>query len=709
MTSTRSLRKNPSGFRVSFFWHWHKNWVLTLIYTILLLVALPASFFLQLLGKVRSLGAFLTAAERGAAELSMAEDMSNQVLVILTWVGVPLLTLMGLLLAISSFGYLHNRRSVDLFGALPVRRLPMLLGGMTANLLQMLLPLALSLAIVQALGWGYGDLVYPFSAQLLWQPFGLMALTGFVMYLIFLFMVVVSGTLLDAALSYGILAAGWPALLACVENLCRMSLPGYTESLSIEAYTLFLPVIQLITYMSGFSTHYCYLTYPEEGVPQIDTGAMPIQVDTSEMIWWAVLAVLMLVLVAVCFRIRRNEYAESTDAFPMPRACLRLLASLVGGLGLGFLFGNILYSNLLFAFGVLLGAFLAHLITQAIWQRGLKGFARTLPAYGLAVALLAGGVLAVCYDLTGYVTRVPQLSEVDSVILGDSYYAQLSEESSSELLTGEEGGRAYLAERGSMELNCRFQDGSYQRLAPRLTEEESIQSLLAVHKAVTERSSAPYLPFGSGEGDDAGHIGLYLNLTLTYTLKSGETIQRTYYNLGISKETAEILSRLTESREYQEINALNYYNGTGISGITREQLTLMGDSEGHGYYYSSNDGGYKVCYDLTGEEQQQLWSTFLRELQSDSFVYDRNEGDFDSMWRESKEGLREAVTDYRIELGELERAEFSNELLAVLEKRLGKEADSVIAICWSGYIYVPQSCVETRALMDSILEAHAGN
>lgn len=697
MTSTRSSRKRTVGFGAAFLWHLRKNQVPTLIYTLLLLVLLPAWFFLTLTNEG---AAYTDAASIAAKEVGLAATMSKTVITQLTAYALPLLVVMALILSVSSFGYLHSRRAVDLYGSFPVRRVSMLFGGMAANLVEMLAPLALSLGIVQALGWGYADLVYPFSAQLLWQPFGLMALTGFAMYLIFLFLIVTTGTLLDAALCGGIYFLAWPCLLYEVTYLAGRALPGFLDTLSTSQYTVLIPAVELFFQMLSFSVSYCYLDSSE--VPEIDTSAMPIKLDLWLLIWWVVLTVLLFVLVLVCFLRRKNEVAESPDAFPAPRAVLRVAGSLAGGIGLGVLFASIVDSNWVFALGAVVGCFLTHLILQAIWGRGLKGFTKTLPGYAVTVVLLCGGAVTLCYDLTGYVSLVPAESEIASItvtqFLTDIEIASGDDLLEATVLTGTEALNQYLSEQEYDTLSY----NGYAEISPTFTDADSIEALRTIHSNTIQGYSKPYLPFGSGSVYNAsGSL-----FRLTYTLRDGSTVERHYTGIQANAETEALNQELRNSETVQELRQLRYLTGSCVSSISFSRNVLSSGEESGYYYYNEAYGSpdnYAYLDELTDEQKETLWTTFLSELQSDSFTYTANECSMDSYDYSSWEDIPSEYFSYNICVNELWPEDFSDELIAVLEKYLGDEASEVESVGWSMLYPVPSSCTKTRALIDEYL------
>jgi len=112
------------------------------------------------------------------------------------------------------------------------------------------------------------------------------------------------------------------------------------------------------------------------------------------------------------------------------------------------------------------------------------------------------------------------------------------------------------------------------------------------------------------------------------------------------------------------------------------------DEDG-GEYEDEEIRAYNVL--LTDEQKAQLWETFLSELYSEDFCYDENEEYSDA----DGDGYRE---DCIIIMSALYPEDFTPELTALLEERLGEDAEQVWQILGQRY-RVPSCCTETLRLM----------
>ncbi len=676
MILTKSYPKQRSAIGTAFCWHWRKNRLLLVLYTLLLMMALPGCFLLNLLYNMDFYlqSNYDTDTIFAVKEVYLAQDMAQCLNSIIVWMVIPIAAVFAFLLAHSSFSYLHSRRATDLYAALPIRRMPMLMGGILANLLQLFLPLAAAMALVEAIGRGYGDLVYPFSGFMVWESFGLVVLGLTASYLLFLFVIAISGTLLDAVFSFAVLSVSWPLLWLFTDIICEAALPGYVTDLNTLLCFALVPVIGTMLPFFDFDTSYCFPNgFTADAAPAVDTSVLPYTPGLCWLAWWLFFVVVLLVALVVVFRVRKSECAESTHTFPLPRGFFRMICSAVGGLALAYLCSAILPSNEVFLVAGLLGTFLAHLFSQAIWGRGLRGFVKTLPAYLLLVVIMGTAGWMVVNDVPGYVTYLPDADEVASVeISGDA------------LSSGQNSLAYYLSDCDNY-ISAVVNDGeseSYCYISPTLRSAESIAAAQAVHSAILEGLSAPYLPFSEEESDN-------LYLVISYTLKDGSVVERDYWDVSASDMLTALAGNVLNLEEYQQESLLNEYEASDITSIDYCRYMVDYDFDEEADWASEDEYHYDVA--LTAEQQELLWSTFLAELNSEDFSYSPldESSDLDG------DGYEE---ECYINMADIQREDFAPELLALLEQEMGEAADLVTTVNGRSY-WVPTCCTKTRQLL----------
>lgn len=234
-------------------------------------------------------------------------------------------------------------------------------------------------------------------------------------------------------------------------------------------------------------------------------------------LWWCVFTALLLAVSILVYRKRKSECAENNFSFPALRTVIQFLVSAAFGLGCGLVFGQILHQSWVFFLAVLIGAAVAHTVSQLLWAKGMRNFKRSLPVYGVLLVSLCVFFVGLATGGLGYVTRIPNPTQVDSVTLEmPSYYYGDSLES-------------YLAQTNGLSVwNNQSDDDDYAGLdvMPQLTKMDNIKVEQEMHQAIIDSYAAPYLPF---RGRDAEG---YNSCKITYQLSNGKTVERTIAACG---------------------------------------------------------------------------------------------------------------------------------------------------------------------------------
>lgn len=409
-------------------------------------------------------------------------------------------------LCVMLFGYMHNKRSVDLFHSLPVRREALLLGRWCAGLTILFIPLLLNFLILWIVPTAYGASVNGWTvfSPMLWTM-----LMGTAAFTSCMLMAVCSGTMLDTALSVIGINAGYPFLILCAFAIINNLLPGANVDYGHHVFIL-----------SALAPFAAWV------VPIMGWGSS----SPWFLLWWILLTLVMLCGAVALYKKRKSESAENSLAFPLPKILIRFLLTAVGGMG----FGLILNSNggpINFFIGLAAGSLIAHTVVECIYSRGFKHLKKSFEWYGVfAVAfVLFYGILATgCF---GYDTRIPAADEVESVVINDDLYNGFN---------GGSGCSAIFNENNNYIKN----------LSPILMEPESIQSVLEAQKKLIELRREQGFPYQMGNNTMGG------TLTLRYQLKNGRSMTRFYFQYNShtdnGKAFGEAAQTITDRKEYTE-------------------------------------------------------------------------------------------------------------------------------------------------------------
>lgn len=687
MTSTRSSRKERknSQFRRVFWWQMKHNRIFTGFYAVALLSALSVGtlcFILLNLNYYTDMSYWEGTPAEEVAYLFSQQVLSNLQELINVLV-LPISILYIFCYCWNAFGYMQSRRSVDLFHALPIRRRPLLMGSYMAGLVTLYVPLAVSLGVVQIICGAY-HLAFPISPLLFLETFGLCALILTACYTFTAFFVVVTGTLVDTAISILAVAVGWPLLCCAVDQTMILFLPGYVSRLPDMVYTALCP------YGAAFTIfHMNWITYAD--AVQLSAPDFFFEVSTGFLVWWVCFTVFFLAATILCYSRRKSECAENNHSFPVIRGAVRFLVSTMGGLGLAAILGMMMNYNSCYLAGIVVGSLGVHIVFQAISGRGFRKFWKTVPAYVLTLAVSLGFLYTLYEGGLGYVTRIPDPEQVVKVDF-----------SIEDGLRGDDSKDSYLASYAFLEVSS--DSGEYwDILTPSFSEKEDIAAICALHQSVLEKYPGPYLPCTDQPGGNF-RTGYYIEFTYTYG--DGRTMVRSYM-VPVTEEDTELLASVANVQKLEAYKFYEPFYYTDSSYVTSVNAAAYTDD----WNYDATNSK------LTPEEKDLVWDTFVEELNSPNFSDPVELEDF-SLWNENYAVSYDMTSDiavsapseeewnYTINVGYIKFSDLPADVQAKLDE-LTPDKEASIDILHNGMYYtVPECCEKTRALIDQLTEEY---
>ena len=423
--------------------------------------------------------------------------------------------LFAVIFCVRLFGYMQNKRSVDLYHALPVGRGSMFLGRWCAGAVLLSVPVALNFGITMWVAAANGISSAALIKSTL-QAMGWVLLFSVAVFTFCSFFVVCSGSMMDTFLSVFGINVGFPLTVYLGYFLTAYTVPGMAISGGDAPW-------QIMTLLAPFPAAYLPLSSDT-----VSAGFLP---------WWLCFTAALLVGALLVYRKRKSELAESQLAFPVPKIISRFLLTICGGLTLGLIVGQ---ANLpLFLTGVAAGSLAVHTAVEAAYSRGFQGLKKSFrwyAAFAVCFAVFYGVFATGCF---GYDTAVPEESQIESVS------AQTLENNSGENFVVVEGKTIYLK--------------------PKMKQAESIRTVLQAQRNIISwyrKNSFPYVPCSCSN-----------DLTLTYHLKDGRTITRSYSLFSEFRNQQEALLKyadsITELAEYRSKNDVLYFFGPQDINVVR--------------------------------------------------------------------------------------------------------------------------------------------
>ena len=323
---------------------------------------------------------------------------------------VLLMTAVAVVIGISSFSYLHNRRKVDFYHSMPVRRETLFLAQYTGGAFIVAASYLASMVLMAGVSVSYGVSL----GGILGTMAGGWALN--VLYFLLMYGTVTVAMLLTGKIVVGVLASGIffffiPSIMLLLIAYCQTFFVTTTRYMWSDNGSFLTWAFE---YLSPFSVYMTALGWK----PQEMGSRVPIAICS-------ILAFLAISLLAVwLYRRRPSESAGKAMAFGRTMAPIRMLIVLGSGLGGGMFFWMLQSSLKWGIFGVVVSIVIAHCVIEVIYQSDFKKlFSHKLQ---LALCLTAGVLifLSFRYDWYGYDSYIPRRERVASASL------EISEDSS---------------------------------------------------------------------------------------------------------------------------------------------------------------------------------------------------------------------------------------------------------------------------------------
>lgn len=508
MTSTISCNSKTHQFLSMYLWSMRKNMATIITYSLFLLFSYPLLLLFY---------NTLTAANIMDRTDFLLE--ANATVYPIIFGGI--LMLFTLLVSVFMFSYLHKKRSVDMFGALPMSRRTLFFSRYLAGLTILLVPLLVITGVCIPMCLPHTGAVWALLNAML-----CLVLSTIVSYTFTAFIAVCCGTTADTVISVLAINGLYPAAVGICQLMSTTILPGVITEFnpSVVAYTAFSPYVTGITSAITSTARY----------DNTNIFEMP-----GQLLWWFILAAACFAGCVVLSRRRKAESAQAGFAFRLPAVIVRFIACVTIGLLFGLIFGsistgvrdvNVMQHHLWFIVGLVIGSFITHMVVTFIYNRGIKGFLKSLIPYGVLLAVVLAGYTIVVTGLFGCDVYVPKTDEVKSVrfVVNASVTDSVS---NNDMVVD----------------TAQFED------------KEQIEEVVAVHSEITgglrDKIGYPYTLYSGsishGEGDE-GQYNLK-KISMEYTLQNGSTVLREYkegqYDLG---EISGKVQKLTSSVEYKK-------------------------------------------------------------------------------------------------------------------------------------------------------------
>ena len=469
----------------------------------------------------------------------------------------------GAAMAMAMFSFMYSSRSVGMICSLPLRRETMYMTALLCGLVPMLLAdlAAVLLGAVVVSGWAYVE------TSVLAEALGIIAMETVAFYGFAVFCGQLTGNIIVLPLVYLLLNIS----VYAVELGLRYLLSNFVYGM--EGGNCALIVLSPIIY----STNFFNVTWTDIGTAEITvagTGAVSTQPSDG----WTVngltvleaycaVGVLLLAAGLLMYRRRRMECASDAVAIPVLRPIFKYCMCFGGAIVVAYLvyanFGlNRRFVGLTEAVVLLLlmsaGAVAGYFAAKMIIEKTLHVFSGGWRELAICVGIIAVFIFTWEFDLYGYERYIPAQEDVGSATISVNYYIP----------------------------------GAF-------SEQQNITDVRELHqRIINEKHSYEKRNYEQYDG---------VWLTLSYELKDGGKMQRSYYLL---RTAAEIEDKNSEIWLVQKL-----VNSTeAIKSRTATPQAVTPDSVYQAYisFYNSAIGTYDTSIYLTPEEASELYNDYIQ-------------------------------------------------------------------------------------------------
>ncbi|MGN1131221.1 MAG: hypothetical protein ACI4Q8_07710 [Ruminococcus sp.] len=397
MTSTTSYKKSLSQAWSIFKWTLKSSKTVWIIY--LSLLAFSGICYIVLNIGVNSL-----IAVSGMSASNIAEESSafTEVASIFYMAEVSSLSIIfAFVLAIMGFGYLHNKRMTDMFGAMPVSRRTLFFSKWASSIIISAVPMLFINLLLN---------IFVPKSEVINE--GLTALSEMGIY---------CGNTFESTFRTLIAIVACVSFFGLLSICCGKKSDAIVSTIVIMgafpiamALLQFLPMSLVNGYVATINTDLIVALTPSSAI------------EAGPIWYWLLFIGVCLVLSFFLVKNRKSESAQSHFAYRLPFELVKIIVSFAVGITIGYLFLLVLGWNAdrfgcfgAFWLGMILGSIVTHTILQLVLNHGFKGYLKGLISYGAMIGTFAVVFVVLATGFAGYESYVPKSEDVKSVSFTD--------------------------------------------------------------------------------------------------------------------------------------------------------------------------------------------------------------------------------------------------------------------------------------------------
>lgn len=472
-------------------------------------------------------------------------------------VGLLMITA-AVVMGISSFAYLHNKKKVDFYHSIPVRREALFAAQYTDGIFIVAAAYGVNLLLLLGVALSYGVPLSRFLG-ILTGGWMLNMLYYALMYAVTVTAMMMTGNMVVGILGTGVFFFFLPGVMLLLSGYCETFFVTAARSVWSSDES---PFVWGVRYLSPFSVY----------INSFGWKLKELSAHVPELICTVLAFLAVTILDLELYRRRPSEAAGKAMAFKKTMAPVRILLVLGIGLGGGMFFWMLQSRMRWGIFGLVMSIWMTHCMVEIIYHFDFKKLFGHRLQLGLC---LAGGVLVFLsfrYDWYGYDSYLPDRDKIVSASLeidGDSGWLSNKTFSTKEDGTLEriyQPSYEYIEEHMAltdMDTVMPIVEAGRQRALGQRDELLGIRtSVNRVNAGSSHASAVSYIGGADGptsffiasktggEEDSVPQENYFSNITVCYRLANGRQVRRAY-NMPLSA-VMESYKALFDQEEYKD-------------------------------------------------------------------------------------------------------------------------------------------------------------
>lgn len=613
MTSTISSNNKKNSLFALTKWSLLKSLPVAVVYSGLLFLAFTGSFFIL--------------------DVTRMLNNCSFVKVVLAYLIPAIVMIFTIIIGANMFGIFHKKRSMDLYGSLPVKRTTLFLSKYIAGLIILLIPLFV---------FGLLGGITPYFSSVCKEQYDVVAVVMarcttlafciIASYTMFSFLAICCGTTANTIISYTVINLVWPILICMVAIVFADVVPGFGIILEemvilkndIVSYQAPSVVWGIVTYILSPMVG-TFISVDIDlfniGIPDLFKGG----VSNGEFFTYLFLFVAVVLVLSLCIvKKRKNEDVQNGFIYKLPRVIITLLLTFIVGLFTGSEFIIAFVDKLpgaeiiLYIFGAFIGCLLSFTLLTLIYNRGVGGFIKSLPMIGVPYAVLLLGSFIISTGAFGLDTYVPKIDDIESVAISSdiswdfplSYDAYLNRKNDDEEYISENYHNWYLDK-----------DENIVPMNFYMTDENIIKDTVAMHKSIADNlhniCGLYSIQTISGNADSTKNPSF---IYIVYKMKDGSVIKREYddteYNVD---EIHDLFNKIISSDSYKN----QHYALTQCDSKRVSAMKIVGGYNGKNPFIYENFEGYSLFKSVNSQQvSNELYEALRKDFMADKSLAD---------------------------------------------------------------------------------------